>query len=106
MKANLRGLLVIAVLTGMLSLLGCGSEPKAQCSVASDCEGRGLIHPACEGNWICVDSMCDWECSLGEELDPNVELLDDQLLDISGLEEELDFSDLDNLEEELAEIDW
>ncbi len=58
-----------------VELNGCGTEldklpeeescvevPADYCIGPSDCEGKGLAHPDCEGIWECVSNSCDWDC--------------------------------------------
>ncbi|MFH1588110.1 MAG: hypothetical protein ABIA76_02095 [Candidatus Diapherotrites archaeon] len=41
----------------------------SSCNTASECEGKGLPHDECEGNWTCVEGECEWECSITEEIE-------------------------------------
>lgn len=98
----MRHLLLIILIT--LALLnGCSYEQPFICQNPSECSG--VPHVECDGEWICLEGICVWQCSQAEILEPNVEAVLGELIEIDTIEEELKFSELESLEQELAVLD-
>ncbi|MBW2970961.1 hypothetical protein KY320_02250 [Candidatus Woesearchaeota archaeon] len=93
----------LIMISALLLLGGCSEERPFICHCASDCES--LNHIECEGAWSCTQGKCEWQCTQEGISDAKVDAMLSELIEIDSIEKELDFSELDLLDQQLAVLD-
>ena len=85
-----------------LALVGCSTH--FQCLTPEDCIGQ--THEDYAGEWKCISEVCLWEYQEVETQDPIVANLSEQITGLVTIQKELEFDELENLEQDLLELDW